>query len=120
MGRLVPLLSSALAPWGRVERFSVRRMHVAGCVLIIAATLLLSRPEEMRPVAAAEEAPSTIAVDYPRTGSIFPPEITPPTFLWHDSAKAANLWRIEVTFADGSPAMHFESPGAPMEVGEID
>jgi len=26
-----------------------------------------------------------IAIDYPEEGSIFPPEITPPAFLWHDS-----------------------------------
>ena len=28
--------------------------------------------------------PAAITVDYPANGSIFPPEITPPTFIWHD------------------------------------
>jgi hypothetical protein len=35
--------------------------------------------------------PAAIAIDYPEEGSIFPPEITPPTFLWRDSAKGVCL-----------------------------
>ena len=54
------------------------------------------------------EAPAAaLAIDYPRTGSIFPPEITPPTFLWHDGAEPADRWRIDVSFADGSAPLHF-------------
>jgi len=33
-----------------------------------------------------------ISIDYPQDGSIFPPGITPPTFLWRDAA--ANSWQI--------------------------
>jgi hypothetical protein len=61
-----------------------------------------------------------ITIDYPRSDSIFPPEITPPTFIWHDDSNAAAYWRIEVTFADGSQPMQFESRGEPMRTGEID
>ena len=28
-----------------------------------------------------------ITIDYPLDGSIFPPEITPPTFIWRDAAE---------------------------------
>ena len=45
-----------------------------------------------------------ITVDYPPDGAVFPPEITPPAFLWTDST-AASEWRIEVRFSDGSPAI---------------
>lgn len=61
-----------------------------------------------------------IIVDYPAEGSIFPPEITPPTFLWRDGAKSATSWKIDVSFADGSPAIHTISKGARMRPGEID
>ena len=29
---------------------------------------------------------TSISIDYPEEGSIFPPGITPPTFLWRDAA----------------------------------
>jgi hypothetical protein len=43
---------------------------------------------------------SRVAVDYPEEGSVFPPEIAAPTFLWRDAAENARAWLIEVTFAD--------------------
>jgi hypothetical protein len=64
--------------------------------------------------------PAVITVDYPEDGSTFPPEITPPTFIWHDESNAAATWTIDVSFSDGSPAVHFQSPGARPRIGEID
>ncbi|MGA9463422.1 MAG: tetratricopeptide repeat protein [Terracidiphilus sp.] len=72
------------------------------------------------PVFAAEIKRSPIAIDYPQTGSIFPPEITAPTFIWRDGAEKASQWRIEVEFSDGSEAIHAESLGPPISIGEID
>jgi tetratricopeptide (TPR) repeat protein len=71
-------------------------------------------------VHAAEGTPAAITVDYPRDGSIFPPEITAPTFLWHDASKTANQWLIEISFADGSVPLHFVSRGEKPAIGEID
>jgi tetratricopeptide (TPR) repeat protein len=67
---------------------------------------------------AAPLAPVTI--DYPAEGSIFPPEITAPTFLWRDAAESATMWLIEVAFTDGSPAIQVKSRGARLRLGEID
>ena len=64
--------------------------------------------------------PAPIVIDYPADKSIFPPEITPPTFLWRDPAEAATLWLIDVAFAGGSPALHLKSKGERMAIGEID
>ncbi|MGO9108275.1 MAG: tetratricopeptide repeat protein [Thermoguttaceae bacterium] len=66
-----------------------------------------------------EGAPA-ITVDYPEEGSIFPPEIAAPTFLWHDASEAAVAWRVDVTFSDGSPTLHLPVRGEPPRVGEID
>ena len=63
--------------------------------------------------------PATVVVDYPADQSIFPPEITPPTFLWRDSAEGATLWRIDVSLPGGSP-LHLKSRGEHMAIGEID
>jgi Flp pilus assembly protein TadD len=62
---------------------------------------------------------AAITVDYPSDGAIFPPDITPPTFLWRDAA-AANLWAIIMTFADGAADIRVTAPGEPMRIGEID
>ena len=61
-----------------------------------------------------------ITIDYPEEGSIFPPEITPPTFLWRDGEKSARVWRIDISFADGSAGIHATSRGERMRIGEID
>ena len=67
---------------------------------------------------AAAEATQGIAIDYPENNSIFPPGITPPTFLWRDST--ATSWRIRLTFANQAPAIEAESKGERMKIGPID
>jgi|CZKY01.1.fsa_nt_gi tetratricopeptide (TPR) repeat protein len=67
-----------------------------------------------------DSAIASITIDYPEDGSIFPPEITPPTFLWRDAEASAKTWRIDITFADGSEPIHVNSYGDPMRIGEID
>lgn len=64
--------------------------------------------------------PAKIAIDYPVAGSVFPPEITPPTFLWRDPSKTAKHWVIEVSFADHSTAIRVAAPGIFMRMGAID
>jgi tetratricopeptide (TPR) repeat protein len=64
--------------------------------------------------------PAPITIDYPAEGSIFPPEIIAPTFLWRDAAEGATAWRIEVAFADGLAPIEVESRGERLRLGEID
>jgi tetratricopeptide (TPR) repeat protein len=61
-----------------------------------------------------------ITIDYPLEDSVFPPEITPPTFIWRDAARSATHWRIDISFADGSARVRAESAGEPLAIGEID
>jgi tetratricopeptide (TPR) repeat protein len=63
---------------------------------------------------------AAITIDYPEDGSIFPPEITPPVFLWRDNAKGVTFWRIEVSFGDGAAAIHATSKGEHLRIGGID
>ena len=63
---------------------------------------------------------ASITIDYPQDGSIFPPEILPPTFIWRDGAAGAKSWRIEISFADGAKPMHATSAGEPIHIGKID
>jgi len=59
-----------------------------------------------------------IAIDYPEDGSIFPPGMTPPTFIWRDAA--ADSWQIEVAFADKSAPLHLQPKAERMHLGAID
>jgi tetratricopeptide (TPR) repeat protein len=70
--------------------------------------------------AGALDQPAAITVDYPLNGSLFPPDMVPPTFLWRDPAPNAESWQIEVSFADGSAPLHVQSKGEYMQVGPID
>ncbi|MGD1074223.1 MAG: tetratricopeptide repeat protein [Bryobacteraceae bacterium] len=63
---------------------------------------------------------AAITIDYPEEESIFPPEITPPTFLWTDSGKGVTFWRIEIAFGDGAATIHAISKGERPRVGRID
>ena len=71
-------------------------------------------------LAAAPGQRAGIKIDYPEDGSIFPPEITPPTFLWRDGAKDAGVWKIDITFGDGAAAIHATSRGERPRIGRID
>ena len=69
----------------------------------------------------AERRPRAITVDYPREGSVFPPEFPPPTLLWHDASPRARVWTVDVSFGDGAaPSLHATSRGEPLRIGEID
>ena len=59
-----------------------------------------------------------ISIDYPEDGSIFPPGITPPTFLWRDAAGTS--WSIDISFGDNSAPIHAVSKGERMQIGPID
>ncbi len=71
-------------------------------------------------VSALAATPAAITIDYPQEGSIFPPDIAAPTFLWRDADPNASEWRIEVKFSDGSKALRVKAAGDFMRVGEID
>jgi tetratricopeptide (TPR) repeat protein len=67
----------------------------------------------------ARNAPARLTSDYPENGSIFPPGIAAPTFLWRGGS-ASNTWQITVRFADGTQPIHLTARGQRMRVGPID
>jgi hypothetical protein len=106
------------------SRTAMRRAEVK---LAIGAVALLARsvihcclPDRCLVFAQTHADLAAIIVDYPEDGSVFPPEITPPTFIWHDESKAASSWAIDMSFSDGSPVMRFQSAGERIPIGEID
>jgi tetratricopeptide (TPR) repeat protein len=61
-----------------------------------------------------------ITIDYPSEGSIFPPDLAPPTFLWRDAEASATHWRIKVEFAGGAGNLELNSGGERLQIGELD
>ena len=66
------------------------------------------------------EQPATVTIDYPAEGSIFPPDMAAPTFLWRDASEGAVAWSIEVAFSDGSAGITVRTRGERVRIGEID
>ena len=100
-----------------------QRLMLVPCLLL---ALVAGRSDgvEARGSQAARPSPArttaAITIDYPAEGSIFPPEITPPTFLWHDGGKGVTSWRIDVSFGSGQATIHATSKGERLRIGRID
>jgi Flp pilus assembly protein TadD len=102
----------------RFVNFLIAGIVAAGSVIVISGAGIW--PFSGKDHAQAASPAARIQFDYPLEGSIFPPEITPPTFLWHDSSEAAKRWAVEVSFANHSNGIRVEATGEFMHVGESD
>ena len=107
--------------------FLKRRWLAAGAtILTVLLVSLLLLPVRSKVFGKAQTAPLgnsrtdlwPISIDYPQDGSIFPPGITPPTFIWRDAA--ADSWAIEIAFADKSTPIHIPFKAERMHLGAID
>ena len=93
-------------------------VKAAGAFLVGVAAIAPALLSERLP-AQHGSALAAITVDYPEEGSLFPPEITAPTFLWRDAAESAVVWEIAIVLGDGSQ-IHARSPGERLRIGETD
>ncbi len=93
---------------------------IAGaCFLFLMGGDGLSQTSGRTPSAPVSQA-AKITFDYPLDGSVFPPEITPPTLLWRDDSETAERWVVEVSFAHHAAAIRVQVPGDHLQIGEID
>ena len=63
---------------------------------------------------------AAINVDYPEDGSIFPPEITAPTFIWHDAIEGRRSVDDRCGVQRRLAGIRFQSQGVRLRIGEID
>ncbi len=61
-----------------------------------------------------------ITVEYPREGSLFPADMTPPLFQWRDANADATVWQVEVVFGEHGRKTRAWSQGEKMQVGPVD
>jgi tetratricopeptide (TPR) repeat protein len=83
---------------------------------LLAPAILVARPSHQRLPAAA----SAITIDYPATGSVFPPDFVPPTMEWRDADPRAKMWIVEFAFGDGAAPVRVRSLGERLQLGPID
>ena len=62
----------------------------------------------------------TVTIDYPLGGSVFPPEMVSPTFLWHDGDNGTKTWLVDVAFESGGRRIYVLCDGKRDEEPEID
>jgi Flp pilus assembly protein TadD len=92
--------------------------HGAGRLAVVAAGVIVIAGAAA--LAWHQLRPRAITVDYPRDGSLFPPEFPAPRLEWRDESPRATVWTIDVSFAGGAPPIHGVSRGEPIEIGAID
>lgn len=99
-------------------------LAATGCAVLGAVGLW--RWRSARPAAAvttgagAPGQPGTLTIDYPVTGSIFPPEFPAPTWEWRDTSTGTTRWQVELAFADGTAPIRVVTAGPPPRLGPID
>ena len=91
-----------------------------GVLIALAAGAWDGAEDRKSPAAGAPRGEPAITIDYPQDGSIFPLEITPPEFLWRDSADRIAFWQIEISFGDHAWTIHAVSHGERPRIGRID
>jgi hypothetical protein len=102
----------------RSVNFEIAGIVSASSVLLVSGAGIW--PYSARFHAQAASPGAKIEIDYPQEGSIFPPEIISPTFLFHDRSETAKRWVIEVSFANHSNGTRVEAAGEFMQIGESD
>jgi len=97
-------------------------LRAAACAALLgfAALVCAACGSEEHPEALASGSHAGVTVDYPRDGSIFPPDFAAPRFLWHDTTEGVERWRIRVTSAQHAEPLDVTTDGPPPVAGEID
>lgn len=114
---LHPLLGHQRAAiWAKDDREVASTANPALCEVMARVA------EQARRTGAADRSGTlaSLVIDYPLDESIFPPEMVPPTVLWHDPAPQADTWLMEFAFSDGAEPMYVLLPGEPPPADTID
>jgi tetratricopeptide (TPR) repeat protein len=78
--------------------------------LLLAAALSLSACERdpvVAPLAFPSEPSGLLEIGYPLDGTLFPPEIVAPTFVWSDETEGVARWMVLLRFEAGDEVLRF-------------
>jgi Flp pilus assembly protein TadD len=103
----------------RFSHLLIAIIGVAGSTALVCGTAFSPALSALLPIETSQPA-ATITIDYPRDASLFPPEITPPTFLWHEANPSVQRWVVAISFGNGPSALEIETTGDLLAPGQID
>jgi tetratricopeptide (TPR) repeat protein len=88
---------------------SVERSALRVCLLLAAALTLAAcdRRSEPTPLAFPADSGGLLEIRYPLDGTLFPPEIVAPTFLWSDETEGVGRWEVLVRFDGEDEPLRF-------------
>ncbi len=118
-GRISTAVTHSL--WVRLKGDVVRVLpSIVGCVLFSLCLAVGLNANHQAGDTKAAAPLAAITVDYPFEHTLFPPDFAAPTFQWRDADPAAIVWRIDISLAEGSPAVQIKSGGERLRLGQID
>ena len=72
------------------------------------------------PASSDPSAQSTLTIDIPANGTIYPPDIIAPQFAWRDDTPATTVWQIEIAFGGHRRPIKLWSNGEKMQLAPVD
>ncbi len=96
-----------------VDRFFFALLIVASLGLVGCPSESRQRADEIHKEVPRQSESVQLVISYPSEGTVFPPEIAPPTFRWEFHPRNGNLrWRVSLDFADGGEPLRADSDTA--------
>jgi len=89
-----------------------KRLPVLAAILFV----IVALPGHAQGTPAQKQWP--VSIDYPEDGSIFPPGISPPTFLWRDAAGSS--WTIDIALSGKAAPIHIVARAERFHFGPLD
>ncbi|MGE5125327.1 MAG: hypothetical protein ACM3PV_03480 [Betaproteobacteria bacterium] len=122
VGRLLAALAAAWTLAAGAQPASRAEDAVLARGLDLPSTVEPAEAQRISALLAAGGQPGAapIVIDYPLPGSVFPPDMVAPRFLWHDPAPGVALWLVDVALRDGRAHLSLLTDGAAAPGGEID
>ena len=117
------------APAPTQARTSARRYAVVGLAIALVALASVVLPscgdrepstEAIVTLAGSVPPEGQLAIKYPQDGTLFPPEIVAPTFLWSDESAGTDLWFLLVRFPTTDEVLRFSTHAASWRPSEED
>jgi Flp pilus assembly protein TadD len=99
------------------------RTSPAGICLLLAAVLVLGacgKGSAPAPLAFPGERSGSLEIRYPLDGTLFPPEIVAPTFVWSDQTEGVERWTVLLRFGDKDQVLQFPTTEPSWRPSEAD
>lgn len=77
----------------------IRLVQISTFLLLLPAAGCSPQASSKDPLPAQPSSPAKsqkLVIEYPADGTLFPPEIGPPTFIWNDSSRVTDTWLVQI------------------------